>query len=108
MLVNNDGSTQHVTFVAYSGRYPNLCSGILVLRIDGVEYKFHPYIMKPSAEYHPSFWSSGGGHDADWCPYQAPWCIDVKMLPEEIRQYAEEIDQLFNYHVPHGCCGGCA
>ena len=24
-----------VEFVSYSGRYPNLCSGTLVLRIDG-------------------------------------------------------------------------
>lgn len=36
MLINIPKETKHVEFVSYSGRYPNLCSGVLVLRIDGL------------------------------------------------------------------------
>lgn len=107
MLVNGS-EEKHVSFVSYSGDYPNLCTGLLVLLVDGVEYKFNPYIVKPTGGYYPSFWSSGGGLDGDYCPYQAPWNIDVSDLPEEIRKYALEIDEIFNANVPHGCCGGCA
>ena len=31
---------KHVEFISYTGRYPNLCSGILTLRIDGKEVTF--------------------------------------------------------------------
>ena len=29
-----------VEFVSYSGEYPNLCDGVLVLKANGVEYTF--------------------------------------------------------------------
>ena len=33
-----------VEFVSYTGTYPNLCSGVLTLRIDGEEVRFgHDY-----------------------------------------------------------------
>jgi len=35
------------------------------------------------------------------------WQINVSKLPEEIKQYAQEIDEVFNENVPYGCCGGC-
>lgn len=36
MLANNIKSTQKsVKFVSYTGRYPNLCGGFLVLNIEG-------------------------------------------------------------------------
>lgn len=31
---------RHVKFVNYTGRYPNLCNGILTLEIDGKEEVF--------------------------------------------------------------------
>lgn len=40
MLVNIPKETKHVELVSYSGQYPNLCSGVLVLRIDGLAYAF--------------------------------------------------------------------
>lgn len=42
MLINNDINleSEHVEFVNYSGCYPNLCRGVLTLRIDGEEVKF--------------------------------------------------------------------
>ena len=39
MLINNNISNpnnSHVKFISYDGKFPNLCSGQLVLEIDGV------------------------------------------------------------------------
>ena len=35
MIINNNYTTEHVQFISYTGRYPNLCSGVLTLKIDG-------------------------------------------------------------------------
>ena len=41
MLRNKKSSnTSRVKFISYTGEYPNLCSGVLTLEIDGVQYKF--------------------------------------------------------------------
>ena len=40
MIINNHNGINHVKFISYTGKYPNLCSGILTLEIDGKEYKF--------------------------------------------------------------------
>lgn len=103
---------KHVEFVSYDGKYPNLCSGVLCLWINGDlhyfgnEYKFKP--NKYDKYHHPVFWTSGGGLDEDYCSYSGDWIINVDELPEEFRKYAAEIDEVFNENVPHGCCGGCA
>lgn len=117
MLINNysaDASQQHVEFISYDGRYPNLCSGTLVLSIDGVEHVFgcwYPTRLKPEGA-HPKFWCSGGavevvGDYKDFIVSEGEWEIDVNELPEELQKYAKEIDEVFNANVPYGCCGGC-
>ena len=100
--MNTNSEKKHVSFVSYSGTFPNLCSGELVLLIDGVEYKFG------HRSQYPSFWVSGGGLDEDYCPYEEPWAINENDLPEEIRKYGSEIADVFNANVECGCCGGCA
>lgn len=41
MLINySNNEITHVKFVSYTGRYPNLCSGILTLEIDGENVNF--------------------------------------------------------------------
>lgn len=32
--------SEHVKFISYSGKYPSLCCGELILEIDGKEYSF--------------------------------------------------------------------
>ena len=44
----------NVEFVSYTGKWPNLCSGILTLKIYGKEHRFG----YGSGMYEP-FWSSG-------------------------------------------------
>lgn len=121
-----------IKFVEYTGKYPNLCSGILVLDVDGKEYVFGGkrengklkgfdlgYGDRPSdfvegrlkEGLYESFWCSGGsvwfGNDWDEHVESGPWHINDRDLPEELRPYVTEISDIFNDHVPWGCCGGC-
>ncbi len=99
---------ERVEFVSYTGKWPNLCGGILTLNIDGVEHRFGF-----KSGMHDRFWSSGGGcgfpngYGAEPCVATGPWVIDADRLPAEFRALAPEIDEVFNSNVPHGCCGGC-
>ena len=127
MLVNKKNSnTSRVKFISYTGEWPNLCSGVLTLEIDGVQYKFgHNYMAYHFDENgvgrftdedpeHPNFngfWTSGGSvsHDGhwNWEVDTDEWEIDVNELPEQFWDVAEEIDEVFNANVRWGCCGGC-
>lgn len=107
---------EHVEFVSYTGKYPNLCGGVLTLRIDGEEVRFgHDYRVAESwlkDGNFESFWRSGGGcglynNYADSYVDDGEWTIDKDDLPEKYRKYVDEIDEVFNSNVPWGCCGGC-
>lgn len=128
MLINRkEKENPRVKFVSYTGAYPNLCSGVLTLEIDGKEYKFgHNFIFyryddatetwkhtdeDPENPNFDCFWYSGGcvTHDDDWNfnVEEGEWNIDVNALPEQFQELAEEIDKVFNENVRWGCCGGC-
>ena len=128
MLVNKKNSnTSRVKFISYTGEYPNLCSGVLTLEIDGKEYKFgHDFTMyhfhkdindwvqedeDPQNPNFNSFWSSSGcvSHDEDWNweVEHNEWEIDVNELPEQFWDVAAEIDSVINANVRWGRCGGC-
>lgn len=128
MLVNkkNNSGTSRVKFISYTGKWPNLCSGVLTLEIDGKEYKFgHNYSNyhivdgegvftdeDPNNPNFNSFWSSGGcvtGGAPDWDfeVHHAEWEIDVDEIPPQFQELASEIDTVFNENVEWGCCGGC-
>lgn len=119
MIINNNYITEHVEFISYTGRYPNLCSGVLTLKIDGEICHFGHELDsynynedKYDDDNYDKFWCSGGkvsfsgeyGYDVS----EGEWEIDVNELPEKFRKYASEIDYTFNANVEHGCCGGCA
>lgn len=95
---------EHVKFIEYTGSFPKLCRGNLLLEIDGVQVWFgHTKECKYKA-----FWSSGGHIDSDRETYfSGEWVIDVEEIPEQYRKYAVEIDRAFNANVYYGCCGGC-
>lgn len=105
MLVNKDKAniTKHVEFVSYTGKWPNLCSGILTLKIDGEKVRF-------GSNYHDKTLK----YDRFWRPCvdglglsKGEWGIDVNEIPEQYREYAAEIDEVFNANVEYGHCGGC-
>ena len=116
MLVNKkEPVEQRVKFISYDGEFPNLCSGVLTLEIDGKEYKFgHHYFGTDEDPDKPDFidfWSSGGSvsfsDDWDASIWEGEWEIDVDRLPEQFWDVADEIDKVINENIPWGCCGGC-
>lgn len=94
---------REIKFVSYDGKYPNLCSGTLVLNVDGEEYSWK-YCL-----------DSGGRieHDENWNMniITGPWEVNfdydnthhLNFTPEEIGY----ITYLVNKNVEPGCCGGC-
>ena len=97
-----------VKFISYDGEYPNLCSGTLVVEIDGKRTSFGWH----NADY-PEFWVSGGSvsFDEDWSETvdRGEWelCFDEKNYPPEIAAAMPELIRVFNENVREGCCGGC-
>ena len=108
----------NVKFISYSGKYPNLCSGVLTLEIEGKRVTFgHQsgklFFGKGESEDEPDypvFWKSGGCVqyvDEEFLVEEDKWIIKKKDIPYQYQKYADEIERVFNEHVPYGCCGGC-
>ena len=112
MLINSnkESVTEHVKFISYTGKYPNLCYGDLMLEKKRKKVIFgnmYDIRMNKRTGIYPSFWHSCGYISEDYEAYTGEWQIDVSEIPEEYRKYASEIDEVFNANVPYGCCGGC-
>lgn len=102
---------KHIEFINYTGKYPNLCSGILTLKIDGETVTFGSKYRKPTPMYE-KFWSSGGNcgfsnNYSDTYIEEGRWIIDTTNIPAQYQKYANEINEVFNDNVEYGCCGGC-
>lgn len=86
-----------VEFVSYDGAFPNLCSGTLVLKINGEVRTMPDYCLH-----------SGGGvyFDEDWneTVTSGRWSIT---LPDDLEPLRDEIEECINENIPYGCCGGC-
>ena len=97
-----------IEFVSYSGEYPCLCYGTLILKVNGKNMKFG---IKSG---YPKFWVSGGdiSFDSEWnesiIKREWDWhCYEEDKLPTDIVDNKEYVMELFNDNVPWGCCGGC-
>ena len=118
---------KRVEFIEYTGKYPNLCNGVLTVKIDGEIVKFgHNYdseniehsedgAMIFRAEigcpHEDEFWSSGGyvWFDNDWGAHVETdeWVLLEDELAHKYWDIADELIAVFNMNVPFGCCGGC-
>lgn len=85
--------------VEYYGKWPDLCSGRLIVTVDEKVWEF------------PSYCLSSGGHvsfNAEWEEDvgEGPWSINEwpEGFPEELKA---EVEEEVNSTVPYGCCGGC-
>ena len=103
-----------VKFVSYDGHYPCLCTGKLVLEIDGelVTFGGSTYKWKSDKDYNPAFWKSGGSvwFSAKWEEEhieKGEWRLEPDDIPERYQKYSQEMINVFNENVPYGCCGGC-
>lgn len=106
-MIKNKASARfepRVKFVSYSGKWPNLCSGTLVLEIDGEIWTFGDALSDAS---HERFWIPGG--DCGDVSLQGEWATDIAALPEELRELnlALEIDRVINASIERGHCRGC-
>lgn len=86
-----------VEFVSYDGSFPNLCSGTLVLLIDGEMVRFPKYCMYSGG----SVWFDDKLEEHI---SHGKWSVEV---PEKYAHIKNEIEECVNDNVPYGCCGGC-
>lgn len=90
-----------IKFVDYTGKYPNLCSGILTIKVDAKQYQIGPYALNSGGNcgfynnYKESYVNKG------------KWSIDKEDIPEEIVHLKDKIEDLVNDNVSYGCCGSC-
>ena len=78
-----------VKFVSYDGRYPNLCSGTLVLEVDGKKRELaHALCSGGSVSF---------GRNWNAFVTSGSWSVD---LPEDLEPYRKEIEELVNSEVP--------
>lgn len=86
-------------FVSYNGKYPILCSGDLVLSLDGKNISFPSHCLSSNGSVY---------FDDEWNDYveHGDWSIEYwpEGFPEQLKEIALA---LVNENVPHGCCGGC-
>lgn len=99
----NSSESAVIEFISYDGKYPNRCSGTLVISINGRRIEMQRAL------------SSGGvcsmlhvGDDRVEHVEEGNWYFNgATNLDEEVLLYEDVILQLVNEHVTHGCCGGC-
>lgn len=96
----------NIEFVDYTGSYPNLCSGLLTLKVNGKLYELANVLCSGG-----SVWFDDGreehGESGEWHVERGKWEIDTYKLPEELKPFCDEIARVVNENVEHGCCGGC-
>lgn len=86
-----------VEFVSYNGKFPNLCRGTLVIKVNGKEFALKNYLCSGG-----QFWLDAKCNvhveTGDW---------RLSQLPNNLEPYREEIFKVVNENVPHGHYGGC-
>lgn len=85
--------------ILYDGRYPNLCSGKLIVDVDGITWTFPPHCME-----------SGGSvsFDADCSERITHGEWRIRTWPEGFpNELKEAVLDKVNETIPCGCCGGC-
>lgn len=80
----NEPLMKQVEFISYDGAYPNLCSGLLVLKINGKVKEFPRYCLHSGG----SVW-----FDDNWDEHveSGPWSIDLPKDLEPLREKKESI-----------------
>jgi hypothetical protein len=89
---------QKVKFISYSGTYPCLCNGILILEVEGVQYK--EFLLHSRGE---CYWDS---EKQEECHEYGPW--SVLQWPDNFpKKLKKEALKVINDNIEQGCCGGC-
>ena len=101
---SENADIQFIRYTGYDSRC-NICSGTLVLRINGKNVTFGREGMFAEFFYPEECWSNTGC--TNYRNTAKGWNIDVKELPMEYRPYAKQIHDLINRHMPKEFCIGC-
>jgi hypothetical protein len=88
-----------VKFVSYDGAFPNLCSGTLILNVDGKNITFPDYCLSSGGNVSFDDEMNEEVTEGEWSISKFP-----ESFPFELRQEATDI---VNENVEYGCCGGC-
>lgn len=88
-----------IEFVEYTGKYPNLCSGILTIKVDDIQYSLDGCLMVngPFIIHNKYPWILFFACDD-------PFVHEIKFIKEELAY----LEKLCNDHIPNGHCGGCS
>ncbi len=91
--------SKNFLFLTYSGDWPNLCSGTLMLGTETRHWVFNLGALIPGGSV--SF-------DDNWTAEvtEGPWGVSEwpEGFPEELKEEALEV---INENIRWGCCGGC-
>lgn len=87
-----------VEFVSYNGKFPNLCRGTLIIKVNGKEAVLKNCLYSGGR--------CGFGQKRNEHIETGDWRL-CTCLPDDLEQYRDEILKVVNENVPHGCCGGC-
>ncbi|MBR4316377.1 MAG: hypothetical protein IKP65_05375 [Alphaproteobacteria bacterium] len=112
-----------IEFISYTGKWPNLCRGVLTVKIDGkeikfghdpmqYEYKTNSYLDEDKNNHnYDEFWCSGGYIEKDEHYHmeaiKEEWKLNENKYSEQINKLLPELIKIFNENVEYGCCGGC-
>ena len=85
--------------IKYNGTYPNLCSGTLIVTVDGHRWVFPPHCLSSGG----SVWFDDEGDEqmdeGPWSVYEWPTGFPDNLKPAVL--------DAINEHISYGCCGGC-
>ena len=86
-------------FKSYDGKAPNLCSGTLIMTLDGEDIVFPVQCLYSEGTIKKS---NKKGEQV----IKGPWIVREfpERFPKELEKKAVE---LINENIPYGCCGGC-
>jgi len=90
---------RHVEFVSYTGEYPCLCHGELIVKIDGKEVNLGDCLTSGGDVW---FDEAGMEHVEE-----GGWIIYDYDIPFEYVNFIPEIEDVVNDNITWGCCGGC-
>lgn len=90
-----------IEFISYDGKYPSLCLGTLVIKVNNEIYHLQNILSSGGEVYF------AGNDYSDPVITKGKWEIDDTLFPEKLKPYIKEIKEIVNENVEFGCCGGC-
>lgn len=86
--------------ISYDGKWPNLCSGKLIVFINNIKYIFSDHCLTSCGEcYFINNYEDTVVTEGEWV---------INKYPEDfLEEFKEKLLIIINEKIPPGCCGGC-